>query len=109
MPLPRRRRCAMPGSLRRRSACPGHSPPARPAAGGGAATPSFELPAGAPAGIPGPARPTRIGRREFVWGRRTYVMGILNVTPDSFSGDGLLVDDRDHVARSVELGRRMAE
>jgi dihydropteroate synthase len=83
--------------------------PARPAAGGGAATPSFELPAGAPAGIPGPARPTRIGRREFVWGRRTYVMGILNVTPDSFSGDGLLAEDRDHVARSVELGRRMAE
>jgi dihydropteroate synthase len=24
------------------------------------------------------------------WGTRTYVMGILNVTPDSFSGDGLL-------------------
>lgn len=24
------------------------------------------------------------------WGSRTYVMGILNVTPDSFSGDGLL-------------------
>lgn len=24
------------------------------------------------------------------WGWRTYVMGILNVTPDSFSGDGLL-------------------
>lgn len=24
------------------------------------------------------------------WGRRTYVMGILNATPDSFSGDGLL-------------------
>jgi dihydropteroate synthase len=24
------------------------------------------------------------------WGARTYVMGILNVTPDSFSGDGLL-------------------
>lgn len=23
------------------------------------------------------------------WGHRTYVMGILNVTPDSFSGDGL--------------------
>jgi dihydropteroate synthase len=31
-----------------------------------------------------------IGQREFVWGRRTYVMGIVNVTPDSFSGDGLL-------------------
>jgi dihydropteroate synthase len=27
--------------------------------------------------------------REFVWGRRTYVMGIINLTPDSFSGDGL--------------------
>jgi len=23
------------------------------------------------------------------WGRRTYIMGIVNVTPDSFSGDGL--------------------
>jgi dihydropteroate synthase len=26
----------------------------------------------------------------FEWGKRTYVMGILNITPDSFSGDGLL-------------------
>jgi dihydropteroate synthase len=26
----------------------------------------------------------------FAWSERTYVMGILNVTPDSFSGDGLL-------------------
>lgn len=25
----------------------------------------------------------------FIWGQRTYIMGILNVTPDSFSGDGL--------------------
>jgi dihydropteroate synthase len=31
-----------------------------------------------------------IGPFEFNWGARTYVMGILNVTPDSFSGDGLL-------------------
>jgi dihydropteroate synthase len=31
-----------------------------------------------------------IGSRTFTWGERTYVMGILNVTPDSFSGDGLL-------------------
>ncbi|MFP6570195.1 MAG: dihydropteroate synthase [Dehalococcoidia bacterium] len=29
-----------------------------------------------------------MGDRKFVWGARTYVMGILNVTPDSFSGDG---------------------
>jgi dihydropteroate synthase len=27
---------------------------------------------------------------NFEWGKRTYVMGIINVTPDSFSGDGLL-------------------
>lgn len=31
-----------------------------------------------------------IGSRTLTWGQRTYVMGILNVTPDSFSGDGLL-------------------
>jgi dihydropteroate synthase/2-amino-4-hydroxy-6-hydroxymethyldihydropteridine diphosphokinase len=29
----------------------------------------------------------------FVWGRRTYVMGIINATPDSFSGDGLARTD----------------
>lgn len=27
---------------------------------------------------------------RFIWGERTYIMGILNVTPDSFSGDGLV-------------------
>src|SRR5919108_4197590 len=32
----------------------------------------------------------QIGNHTFNWGSRTYVMGILNVTPDSFSGDGLL-------------------
>ena len=31
-----------------------------------------------------------IGGRAFIWGARTYIMGILNVTPDSFSGDGVL-------------------
>ena len=31
-----------------------------------------------------------IGKFTFDWGARTYVMGILNITPDSFSGDGLL-------------------
>ncbi len=32
----------------------------------------------------------QIGNHIFTWGSRTYVMGILNITPDSFSGDGLL-------------------
>lgn len=37
-----------------------------------------------------PLPPTQIGPRLFEWGSKTYVMGIVNVTPDSFSGDGLL-------------------
>ena len=37
-------------------------------------------------------------------GERTLVMGILNVTPDSFSGDGLAARDVEHVvARGLEL------
>jgi dihydropteroate synthase len=32
----------------------------------------------------------QIGNQIFHWGARTYVMGILNITPDSFSGDGLI-------------------
>jgi dihydropteroate synthase len=37
---------------------------------------------------------TRCGNVEFGWGQRTYVMGVVNVAPDSFSGDGLRsVDD----------------
>lgn len=32
---------------------------------------------------------TRIGKRNFCWGERTFIMGIVNVTPDSFSGDAL--------------------
>ena len=58
--------------------------------------------------------PLDIGPRRFVWGQRTFVMGILNVTPDSFSGDGLLADGRrddggeDPVARAVERARAMA-
>lgn len=31
----------------------------------------------------------KIGRRNFSWGSRTFVMGVINATPDSFSGDGL--------------------
>jgi dihydropteroate synthase len=32
---------------------------------------------------------------RFEWGRRTYVMGIVNATPDSFSGDGVMASDRE--------------
>jgi dihydropteroate synthase len=33
-----------------------------------------------------------INQHILTWGERTYVMGILNITADSFSGDGLLED-----------------
>ncbi len=32
---------------------------------------------------------TSCGNMEFKWGQRTYIMGIVNVAPDSFSGDGV--------------------
>ncbi len=35
----------------------------------------------------------KIGAAEFQWGARTYVMGIVNVTPDSFSGDAILATE----------------
>lgn len=43
----------------------------------------------------------RIGNREFETGKRTYVMGILNLTPDSFS-DGGSYGNMDHALRHVE-------
>jgi dihydropteroate synthase len=35
---------------------------------------------------------TVAGGQPLVWGKRTYVMGIINLSPDSFSGDGLCTD-----------------
>jgi dihydropteroate synthase len=47
-------------------------------------------------------RLTRIGGQEFQWGARTFVMGILNVTPDSFSGDGVM-----DIERALTQARQM--
>jgi dihydropteroate synthase len=44
-----------------------------------------------------------IGGRRFEWGARTYVMGIVNVTPDSFSGDGLGGDAEAAVAQGLRM------
>ncbi len=44
----------------------------------------------------------RCGNAVFTWGERTYVMGIVNVAPDSFSGDGL--GDAD---AAVAQGKRL--
>src|SRR6187399_727056 len=73
------------------------------------ATPSVSLPPDAESGTPEqPPVPTRIGKRDFVWGTRTYVMGVINVTPDSFSGDGLLVaNEQSAVEAAVRQAQQM--
>lgn len=43
----------------------------------------------------------------FDWGKRTVIMGILNVTPDSFSGDGVLPRE-DVLATAVTQARQFA-
>ena len=42
------------------------------------------------------------------WGKRTYVMGILNITPDSFAGDGLADTDRV-VAKALAQAKQFIE
>ena len=46
--------------------------------------------------------PITIGSTTFAWGERTYVMGILNASPDSFSGDGV-VDPDEALRRAEEM------
>ena len=42
----------------------------------------------------------------FQWGTKTYVMGIINATPDSLSGDGLNSED-DPVQAAILLAQRL--
>ena len=42
---------------------------------------------------------------DFKFGSRTYIMGILNVTPDSFSGDGIYHD----AGKAVDLAQKLVE
>ncbi|MDD4859017.1 MAG: dihydropteroate synthase [Dehalococcoidales bacterium] len=49
---------------------------------------------------------TRCGNLELRWGSRTYVMGICNLSPDSFSGDGL---GNDVEAAVAQAKRQVAE
>jgi dihydropteroate synthase len=53
----------------------------------------------------------KIGQHTFEWGTRTYLMGILNITPDSFSGDGLLalVEDDDPLRVTLDQARRFLQ
>lgn len=44
-----------------------------------------------------------IGDKEWQWGKRTYIMGILNVTPDSFSDGGHFYDVDSAVAHARQM------
>jgi dihydropteroate synthase len=48
-----------------------------------------------------------IRKYTFIWGKRTYIMGVLNVTPDSFSDGGefqTLDNARQQALRMIEAG-----
>jgi len=45
----------------------------------------------------------RIGGKLWKWGRRTYIMGILNITPDSFSDGGKFIGLNDALAQAKEM------
>jgi dihydropteroate synthase len=46
----------------------------------------------------------QLANARLSWGQRTYLMGIVNVTPDSFSGDG-----RVETAQAVAVGMAAAQ
>jgi dihydropteroate synthase len=51
----------------------------------------------------------KLGSHNFALGARTLIMGVLNVTPDSFSDGGRYVDPVRAVQRGVQLAREGAD
>jgi len=51
----------------------------------------------------------RLPSRTLVLGERTLVMGVLNVTPDSFSDGGIFLDADAAVARALEMEKAGAD
>ena len=51
---------------------------------------------------------TRFGGSVLHWGQRTYIMGVVNVSPDSFSGDGI-ADAEEATARAKQLASEGAD
>jgi len=49
-----------------------------------------------------------INKIALEWGTRTYVMGVLNLTPDSFSGDGIL-QDQDPIQYTLNKAKQFLE
>jgi dihydropteroate synthase len=56
-----------------------------------------------------PPPPLEVPGHRLVFGERTLIMGILNVTPDSFSGDGVGDDVEAAVARARSLAQEGAD
>jgi dihydropteroate synthase len=56
-----------------------------------------------------PAPALDLGTTQFVWGARTYIMAIINITPDSFSADGLAQPGADIAAAALAQARRAAD
>jgi len=57
---------------------------------------------------PGNLGSTPCGKSVFCWGKRTHVMGVINVSPDSFSGDGI-IDAEEAVAKAKQLASEGAD
>jgi dihydropteroate synthase len=51
----------------------------------------------------------KLPSRTLVLGERTLVMGVLNITPDSFSDGGKYLDSEEAVARALEIERAGAD
>jgi dihydropteroate synthase len=47
--------------------------------------------------------PLKIRGKNFLWGKKTYIMGILNITPDSFSDGGIYMDTEIAVLKALEM------
>jgi dihydropteroate synthase len=62
-------------------------------------------PASSPLAAPG----LTVRGRTLAWGERTYVMGIVNVTPDSFSGDGLLTSSLGRLALQTIISQALRQ
>lgn len=54
-------------------------------------------------------RATKPQKLKYDFSKRTYVMGILNVTPDSFSDGGRFLDSKMAVARALEMADEGAD
>ena len=51
----------------------------------------------------------RCRKRTFTLGKRTLIMGVLNITPDSFSDGGLYLDKEEAVAHGLRLVQEGAD